>query len=79
MERIGIRGLSSLILIAALLSCFGCSSMSDVVRAIEPIGNDNTKVTVVTKRRITVNVATTLTESTFHRRFAQGGGDRQER
>jgi hypothetical protein len=39
---------------------------------IEPAGPDNTKVTVVTKRRISVNIATTLTESTFHRRFAQG-------
>jgi hypothetical protein len=133
MGRIRIRSLSSFLIIAALLSCFGCSSMSDVVRAkeagregtaqdypvtseqawmiakavfrwegadaieehkdegymltssgpnlvswgavmgawIEPIGKDDTKVTVVTKRRITVNVATTLTESTFHRRFAQ--------
>jgi len=25
----------------------------------------------VTKRRVTVNVATTLTETTFHKRFAQ--------
>jgi len=39
---------------------------------IEPVDKENTKVTVVTKRRITVNVATTLTEGTFHRRFAQG-------
>ena len=38
---------------------------------IEPINKDDTKVTVVTKRRITVNVATTLTEGTFHKRFAQ--------
>jgi hypothetical protein len=38
---------------------------------IEPVDKDNTKVTVVTKRRIAVNVATTLTESTFHKRFAQ--------
>ncbi|WP_306548971.1 hypothetical protein [Desulfobulbus sp.] len=37
----------------------------------EPIDKNNTKVTVVTKRRITVNVATTLTESTYHKRFAQ--------
>jgi hypothetical protein len=38
---------------------------------IEPVDKDNTKVTVVTKRRVTVNIATTLTESTYHRRFAQ--------
>ncbi len=38
---------------------------------IEPIDKDDTKVTVVTKRRISVNVATTLTEGTFHKRFAQ--------
>lgn len=39
---------------------------------IEPVTKDNTKVTVVTKRRISINIATTLTEGTFHRRFAQG-------
>jgi hypothetical protein len=39
---------------------------------IEPVDKANTKVTVVTKRRITINIATTLTEGTFHRRFAQG-------
>lgn len=134
MKITGTRGLSSFIVVAALLSCFGCASMSDVVRVkesgkegtvmeypvtvdqgweiaktvfrwegadaieehrsenymltssgpnlvswgavmgawIEPAGPDNTKVTVVTKRRISVNIATTLTESTFHRRFAQG-------
>jgi hypothetical protein len=38
---------------------------------VEPVKDDETKVTVVTKRRITVNVATTLTETTFHKRFAQ--------
>lgn len=38
---------------------------------ITPINDLDTKVTVVTKRRLTLNVATTLTESTFHRRFAQ--------
>jgi hypothetical protein len=31
-------------------------------------------VTVVTKRRIATNLATTLTETTFHRRFAQAVG-----
>lgn len=38
---------------------------------IEPVDKDNTKVTVVTKRRVTINVATTLTEGTYHRRFSQ--------
>jgi hypothetical protein len=38
---------------------------------IEPVDKNNTKVTVVTKRRVTMNVATTLTEGTFDRRFAQ--------
>jgi len=38
---------------------------------IEPVDNTNTKVTVVTKRRVSMNIATTLTESTFQRRFAQ--------
>jgi hypothetical protein len=32
---------------------------------IEPVDRDNTKVTVVTKRRISTNLATTLTESLF--------------
>lgn len=31
----------------------------------------DTKVTVVTKRRVAINIAITLTESTFHRRFTQ--------
>ena len=38
---------------------------------IEPVRDTSSKVTVVTKRRVKVNLATTLTESTFHRRFAQ--------
>ena len=38
---------------------------------IEPVDKDSTKVTVVTKRRVTINVATTLTEGTYHKRFAQ--------
>jgi hypothetical protein len=37
---------------------------------IEPLARAETKVTVVTKRRLQTNVFTTLTESTFHRRFA---------
>ena len=38
---------------------------------VEPIGQEQTKVTVVTKRRIQTNLATTLTETTFHKRFAK--------
>lgn len=38
---------------------------------IESVDNNSTKVTVVTKRRIQTNLATTLTETTFHKRFAQ--------
>lgn len=38
---------------------------------ITPIDAEHTQVTVVTKRRVTINIATTLTEGTFHRRFAQ--------
>jgi len=38
---------------------------------VEPVDQNNTKVTVVTKRRLATNIATTLTETTFHKRFAQ--------
>jgi len=38
---------------------------------VDPVDKNNSKVTVVTKRRIATNVATTLTEMTFHKRFAQ--------
>ncbi len=38
---------------------------------IDPVDNNNTKVTCVTKRRLSINLATTLTETTFHKRFAQ--------
>ncbi len=38
---------------------------------VEPVGQEQTKVTVVTKRRIQTNIATTLTETTFHKRFAK--------
>jgi hypothetical protein len=38
---------------------------------LDPVDKDNTRVTVVTKRRIATNLATTLTETTFHDRFAQ--------
>lgn len=39
---------------------------------VEPVGAGESRVTVVTKRRIATNFVTTLTESTFHTRFAQG-------
>ena len=39
---------------------------------IEPVDPGNTTVTVVTKRRIATNHVTSLTETTFHRWFAQG-------
>lgn len=38
---------------------------------IESISEEKTQVTVVTKRRIVTNLVTTLTETTFHRRFAE--------
>jgi len=38
---------------------------------IDSVDQNNTKVTVVTKRRLSMNIATTLTEDTFHKRFAQ--------
>jgi hypothetical protein len=38
---------------------------------VDPVDKNNTKVTVVTKRRLSLNMATTLTETTFHKRFAQ--------
>ena len=38
---------------------------------IDPVDKDNTRVTVVTKRKVATNNATTLTEITFHKRFAQ--------
>ena len=38
---------------------------------IDPTPYGQMKVTVVTKRRVQTNVFTTLTESTFHKRFAK--------
>jgi PBP1b-binding outer membrane lipoprotein LpoB len=47
-------------------------SMGTVMGAwIDPIDKEDTKVTVVTKRRISTDLATTLTETTFQKRFAQ--------
>ena len=39
---------------------------------IEAIDTSTTKVTIVTKRKLASDFATTLTETTFHRRFQQG-------
>jgi hypothetical protein len=38
---------------------------------IEEVEGEKSLVTVITKRRVATNLVTTLTESTFHRRFAQ--------
>ncbi len=38
---------------------------------VEPVDNENTKVTVVTKRKVQTNLATGLTETTFQNRFQQ--------
>ena len=38
---------------------------------VEPAGKSSSKITVVTKRKIQTNVATGLTESTFHDSYAK--------
>lgn len=38
---------------------------------VEPSGKGKSKVTVVTKRKMSTNIATGLTETTFHDRFQQ--------
>jgi hypothetical protein len=38
---------------------------------IESITKKSSRVTVITKRRLSINIATTLTETTFHKTFAQ--------
>jgi hypothetical protein len=38
---------------------------------VEPVDQDHTKVTVITKRRVATQLATTLTETTYHRRFTE--------
>lgn len=38
---------------------------------IDPVDKNTSRVTVVTKRRVATNLATTLTEATFHKRFSQ--------
>ncbi len=47
-------------------------SMGAVMGAwVEPVPPASSKVTIVTKRRVQTNIFTTLTEGTFHKRFAQ--------
>jgi hypothetical protein len=47
-------------------------SMGAVMGAwVEPVPPSSSKVTIVTKRRVQTNIFTTLTEGTFHNRFAQ--------
>jgi len=50
------------------------SAGSVVAVWVEPTGNSNTKVTIVTKRKMQTNIATGLTETTFHKRFEQAVG-----
>jgi hypothetical protein len=38
---------------------------------VDKVDDNNTKVTIVSKRKVQTNVATGLTEGTFQRRFAQ--------
>jgi len=47
------------------------SSGSAVGVWVEREGANQAKVTVVTKRKVQTNIATGLTETTFHERFAQ--------
>ncbi len=39
---------------------------------IEPAGNDRVAVTVITKRRVAIDLFTTLTESKWHKFFEEG-------
>ncbi|MEQ1560240.1 MAG: hypothetical protein ABL933_15060 [Methyloglobulus sp.] len=41
---------------------------------LKPLAKESTEVTVITKRRIKTEMFTTLTEGTFHKRFAQAAG-----
>lgn len=38
---------------------------------IKPINKDGSEVTIITKRRVQTDLFTTLTEETYHKRFAQ--------
>jgi hypothetical protein len=57
-----------------MVTTFGQSFVSAGTIAavwVEPMDHENTKVTVVTKRKVATNVATELTEASFHKRFAE--------
>jgi hypothetical protein len=41
---------------------------------IDPVDAQHTEVTVVTKRKMATNIATVLTETTFHERFRELAG-----
>ncbi len=47
------------------------SAGSAIAVWVEPDGAKSVKVTIVSKRKMQTNIATGLTESTFHRRYAQ--------
>lgn len=47
------------------------SAGSAIAVWVEPEGEQSVKVTIVSKRKVQTNLATGLTESTFHRRYAQ--------
>jgi hypothetical protein len=52
-----------------MLTTVGANFVSDGTLVgvwVDPVGNDKTNVTVVTKRKIQTNLATGLTETTFH-------------
>ncbi len=48
------------------------SAGSAIAVWVEPEGGKSSKVTIVSKRKVQTNLATGLTESTFHKRFKQG-------
>jgi len=57
-----------------MLTTIGVSLVSDGTLVgvwVEPDGEEKTNVTVVTKRKVQTNLATGLTETTFHDRFRQ--------
>ncbi len=54
-------------------SSAGLFTMGTFIGAwLEPVDANNTKVTIVTKRKVSTNAITSLTEGTFQKRFAQG-------
>lgn len=51
---------------------FDSNKAGTLVKAwIEPVDENNTKVTIVTKEKLSTNMLTRLAELTFHKRFAQ--------